>query len=654
MIRFPVHFWQRTTLAIAAVLILVSFVGGCNPDLSQDEPESMPVFKVESSGLTDSLHNALGESIGIAPENIQLLAGAASFIDPREAMKVPKKEIPPQTFKDEERGEVTVETGIDMNAVEGLEAPNEDVVVNDFRSALRSAGLLPGEGFPGNFQVGTSNANLNVYTTDGSREVTAPLNTRVGISPTLGGKPYIGPGAVIAVSYTLQDVQPAPSRLTYAWRDLREGGEVDIIDRVAAMQRCRQRLESSSGENGEITLAEPKLVYYAPPLETQNTSLRGLERQSPVKTILPHYTCTGTLTLATGDEATLSQVLVPAVSTSEYRPEVDLRASADGGEISADVTIEGGSPPYTVEWSSTHVDFGPGTFEKNATDITYEVDSSRADIPETLSVHARDANGVSATSSRSLDVPITVVSPPEGGTVDFGSEGAGGTSWEKGVNDKFENVMRNQGVTERFVWDGNLAWEDDFHSPDDATWADNADVTLYSGHGWWGGFTFTNDCCSDGGINHGNDARGDWGDKDLEWLAILSCNVLDVDGNGNPNKHVVRRWTDEFDGIHAVLGFHTLAQLWDSTPKWFARGMTKPVSIGPYNNQINVRQAWFQAIEKTQAFREGVAIGPISNTGALTVSDYFWGRGSVGPDIPSNRIDKIWLVREWSYYHYDI
>ena len=67
------------------------------------------------------------------------------------------------------------------------------------------------------------------------------------------------------------------------------------------------------------------------------------------------------------------------------------------------------------------------------------------------------------------------------------------------------------------------------------------------GHGNGGGFTFESN--HDDGTLAYADVAGAWGDLDLEWLALLSCQVLKEEWGG---QRWWQRWGPSFDGLHLL------------------------------------------------------------------------------------------------------
>jgi uncharacterized protein DUF6345 len=122
------------------------------------------------------------------------------------------------------------------------------------------------------------------------------------------------------------------------------------------------------------------------------------------------------------------------------------------------------------------------------------------------------------------------------------------------------------------------------------------------------------------------------GDRDLEWLALDTCLVLN-----NNDGHVVPRVQAMFQGLHSVLGFDTLAE--DTTE---VGGIFSDYLFGTSNNpyshslgaHLTLVQAWALAtIITNHDDKAWAAMGPFGANGISDVNDHFWGFGPVGPDI---------------------
>src|SRR5438105_584832 len=152
-----------------------------------------------------------------------------------------------------------------------------------------------------------------------------------------------------------------------------------------------------------------------------------------------------------------------------------------------------------------------------------------------------------------------------------------------------EGFYTTLSATRQFALGDDLAWDQDFEqknvgSPSagtDETWADNVDMVFFSGHGSPGNFLFgvkTDDA-------NAKPTEIRWGDRNLEWIVLDACNVLEESG-------VFGRWGwPVFKGLHHILGFHT------TTSDEADRGRI----LAQYLNAGNtVRQAWIKACQDTE------------------------------------------------------
>ena len=150
---------------------------------------------------------------------------------------------------------------------------------------------------------------------------------------------------------------------------------------------------------------------------------------------------------------------------------------------------------------------------------------------------------------------------------------------------------------------------------------------------------FTFESAKDDGEIYYTDTIGDWGNGDMEWLALTSCQVLKDTWGG---KKWYDRWIPDFDGLHIMLGFETNAHDWSGFGGVFADWMHGRFGILP---PMKVRDAWFLAKSEQQPAADiAVAIGVVGPGGCHNMNDYFHGRGPVGPDIRKSQVQGCWRL----------
>jgi hypothetical protein len=193
-------------------------------------------------------------------------------------------------------------------------------------------------------------------------------------------------------------------------------------------------------------------------------------------------------------------------------------------------------------------------------------------------------------------------------------------------------VMASKGIATAFDWRGFAAFEKDFKDASLGGWdnyyVDNVDAQWYTGHGWSGGFTFKS-AVDDTSVVPA-DAR--WGNGDLEWMQLESCQVL-RDTNGWHD--YFGRWGGTVDGLHMLNGFHTNAYcVGGGTGGTFASYLFPRKILWWTLPALTVRNAWAQmAIDKEPSGVVYRSMGNIGYGGVTNIGDFFWGQGPTGPDI---------------------
>jgi len=163
----------------------------------------------------------------------------------------------------------------------------------------------------------------------------------------------------------------------------------------------------------------------------------------------------------------------------------------------------------------------------------------------------------------------------------------------------FYNKLKNNGFTGKWNYGDRNAKEKHFEKSgvngQDSSYADDVDFVYFAGHGTPPAFHFGTNQDGDGQsyIRMVHYTEADWGDKDLEWIFIAACRVLQA---------YPTRWDPAFHSpktLHGITGFHTGA---DDNPylgDYFATYLLGGSSI------IN---AWRNATKLSQASSRWAAI----------------------------------------------
>ncbi len=624
------------------------YLGGVWIDLIQwnfagtQPAPTLPVLNVVAQGISQAQADTIAEALGLTAADVQVEDGVVSFIDPVAFQAVPMTSL---ALSDEILAETEVDDtsteleGLALNfeEIKKIVAFNPEEALAKTQTALGRGQAIPVFGLPS-----PGHTMFEAVDAKGSELAKVAIDTNVAFPQAVRTLPLIGPGAQIKVTYSpAGDV----TQLHHSSLGLAPGAEMEIIPTAEAVNKCNLLYP---GLGADI---KPTMAYYAPPLALQPNM------------ILPHYDCQGTAESENGSLNVL-QNLLPAVDDPKFVPQISLTGSFNGQTINASADVTGGRPPYTYHWTSLLDDLSG--VPEDANSVEYGINPRlvagnlqvQTLLQENLRLVVVDSNGIQSVDNVLISLstegieqltflgdwsetggggsklarPLNV-----GGTTDFGIERAVSDMCSSNVN-RYGDIMDNEAF-KRFHWTGTNAWERDFKAGSaHNSMVDNVDEAFYCGHGWSGGFTFEGN--SDDGSVVTTDPLGspggDWGDSDLEWMAILSCQVMKLDAGGVP---LWQRWGPAFDGLHLMLGFHTNAYDWSNFGKKFAQyqtGQGKPL--------LPVRAAWFQAAAEEQPNNvTSVVMGIVGPNGWSNYNDYFWGQGgSTGPDLRGSNIQGYW------------
>jgi hypothetical protein len=569
--------------------------------------ETAPIYKVTQEGLSADQSARLSRAFGI-PDVLQP-NGAFSYAGDAFG-QVPLRQV--GEGKDES-GRPTVSQAIDTRALAQIKPLAEDEALQQAAKLVDLAGLSPDL----RAEPSVSHAKLTLSDRAGKPTSETALDTSVSYKFELAGLPVSGQGAKLRVTFAGDG---SVTQLSDSLRGLERGDDVPIITPDEAQKACAALYEPG------VRQGEPTLGYLLPAL-------------GAVEAIYPHYTCNPST-----EQGNQAHRQVPAVDG--VAPKAVVKASRSGGKIVASAEASGGTGPYTFSWSSSTT-----TLDRNDdTTIAYERNSRFKTSDEVVTLEVTDVNGLTTTASVSLPTDGSVSGEGVPGGGGFGTLAIGPTDvgieqtvdeWQCAQDSAigFKAQMAARGIPTAFDWRGWAAFEKDFKDVTqggwDTTYVDNVDAQWYTGHGSPGGFTFKS-AVDDTSIVP-SDAL--WGNWDLEWMQLESCQVL-ADTSGTHD--YFSRWGGTIDGLHMLNGFHTNAYCINGgTGGTFADYLFPAWWHGPRT----VRNAWAQmAIDREPTGVVYRSMGNAASGWVTNIGDFFWGQGPTGPDIRlSNRIG-MWSI----------
>ncbi|MFI5932167.1 DUF6345 domain-containing protein [Actinoplanes sp. NPDC051494] len=619
---------HRIVAGAAGLLAAPALAGLAAPALAAEDVTTVPVFAVVQEGLTGDEGAELARTFG-TPNALEA-NGYFSFVDPVANAQVPLTAVRGRTVKDESGRPVQAQR-IDREALERIRPVSDETALELGAKLVEQSRLSPGlTAVPevSHTELTLTGARAATHAGDAPVQV-FPLDTVVSYRFDLAGLPVTGQGAKLRLT-----VGPdgAVTQLAHALRTVEKSGEVEVIGEKAAYEAC------AALYGPEVRQQAPTLGYQFPELAADGASGKG-----GVAAILPQYTCNP----ADGAQA---HRLVPAVEGSA--PAGKLGAVRNDASISASVSVEGGTAPYSYSWSSSSTVLGSAAGES----VEYRREPRDREVSEErLTVEVTDANGLTATASVDLpgDTEAAAELQPGGGgfgalTVDRTDVGVEQTidEWKcaQASANGFRTVMADHGVGTQFDFRGASAWERDFKDPSrggqDSSYVDDVDATWYTGHGSPSGFTFKTN--SDDKWITPSDAR--WGNRDLEWLQLESCQVL-RDTNGQHD--YFGRWHQAFQGLHILNGFDTNAYCsGGGTGGTFASYLfPRKFLWWEVRPAYTVRNAWAaMAVDREPAGVRFRSMGLVRSDGVTNIGDYFWGQGPVGPDILPSSSHQMWSL----------
>jgi uncharacterized protein DUF6345 len=586
-------------------------------------PARLPVYQIASRGVTGTQAQRLARALGL-PRTIRRADGTVRFVDGTRFQRFPSRSL--GAGRPDEDGNPTFVEAFDFEALRTMTPFSDARARTAATAALRAAGIpAPGRG-------NIEHTTLQTFDRNGRQQTSTRLDTEVEFTTRLNGVPLMGPGAKTTVTF---DPSGKVTRLDLAPVALRAGPSTPILSSTDADRAARQALDRTCTGATPFTALRltRQLVYWVP--------------AGPIRRVYPRYLYEPR-TVIDGEPVTLNSFDLPAVRSGTPRPRLAL--SSNGSLISARTTVTGGRGPYRFTYSSCSGSLDSGRPSARRSRIAYRLRSERGERRETVYVTVTDADGLTATARAALTAQA--VDPPVrssafasvGGSRDYGVWAVPGQFPNAGDEDPadFMDEMDDE-VYRRFrFYDGHFDHTDLIDPAlggQDNKWGDNVDLAFVNTHGSPTKFNTGDiaDISNFPKIKYEtvtfNEAL--WGNGDLEWMALLTCEVLrEFDSK---NRGLDQRWYKALQGVHMILGFHTKALIGVGNGNEFGDNLA--------DDGMRVIDAWWDAAESEQPDgRKYAAMGPIGPQGQHNRSDHAFGLGGgKTEDIQPN--NGYWYLR---------
>jgi hypothetical protein len=349
---------------------------------------TLPVYTVTETGATATQGAMLSDLLGLPLGLVERTNGLVTFIDPTNHLAVPSVPVTDPLIVSNLLAltrnlypDIPIRfQAIDFNALANLQVMDGGAAMSVFSNALSAAGLIPQFGTPV-----VSHTRFIAYYTNSSGVLISNnnyLDTVVNYQFVLpGGYPLVGPGAKVQAAF---GPGGRITRLMYSCRQLVPGTQVQIISAADAATRAAALFPPTAQVNLQ-------LVYWAPPL----VSWRNPGSASTVMTLLPFYSCSGSMTVTNPDTGqttpvTLKTRLMRATDNIDFVPSVNLSAQGTT-QVVASVSVIGGRGPYEFLWTGSD----SGVSSNTGPSVSYT--ATRRVAPPVLSFAPSAGGGVTLT-----------------------------------------------------------------------------------------------------------------------------------------------------------------------------------------------------------------------------------------------------------------
>jgi len=616
----------------------------------------------------------LSTTFNISRKEFKIENGTLSYFDPAAYGAIPMNTVPakdiPSIYKTGEETQ-TVFDALMINKLREIKCMPSERAIEYCNEIIKRLNL---ENSSMKMTLKTNNTKFQLVFAKGIEGTpieygTFDIDTKVVGRFTLNGIPVEGSGAKFVVNFN----ERQPTNVHIYMSKFTIGPLINI-------QTPENSISNHYVSNVKNARINARLVYHAPDFLLSN----GQSGLVPATSLLPAYIAGGEFINNKGQISNLLEKYIPAVNDYSHISSVSITTTAvlnkDNtytinvvGTIVAEsellsITVSSGNNTESIPWIyDTNSNWVPGT-NNNGLSVakqsdglynfrfTYICSSSNFKNESNVSLNSLIiASGVNGNSvSKSDNISLVFTQQRTAGTTDFGIEHSISDGLGAELVRRYRDKMLEY-ASKSYQWASSTTYENDWKvQANYDLYVGNTDEAFYCGHGSPNGFSFENNV-SDTWLNYDDIPAGLWGQKDLDWVVLTSCQCLRETNSSGTQWYT--RWGAVFGGLHLICGFHTNA----NDVSTFGRKFAMYQGARDGKPATPIRSAWCKANDEDQPADNVVTImgvcggSPNSQTinyGGQVIqnyNDYYHGKGTgSGPDIPRNSITCFWRVTSTS------
>jgi hypothetical protein len=382
------HTRASVLLSLMAVCALAPPAGAQTRPSPTNFNALVPVYQITQMGATGAQASNLATSLNIDLAQIALSNGLIQYVNPGGFMTFPTNYAGPAPFPTN----LVTQTSnqyppipilgevVNFGALSNFTILSEQEALDLSGDALEDAKLTPAFGTPTVDHVMLTVVYSNTLPTGGVTLIsnTLPIDTAVEYQfADPNGYPITGPGAQLQFNFGSNG---AVTRLHYASSQMTAGPNTV---RLMSGEQASNLVAGLFPPGASINI---QAVYWCPAFTPiPQCATCPLPTWHPTN-IIPWYYCTATMNegpVGAGPSVSVPLLpqMIPATLDANYVPSPSLVLATQGSNVTATVSVTGGTPPYSYLWGGSD----PNVSSNTGPSITY-TPTIRVGVPTVLIV----------------------------------------------------------------------------------------------------------------------------------------------------------------------------------------------------------------------------------------------------------------------------